>query len=101
MIQDNQTDTVLMNFRIPIHLKDAFDQVCKFNHQSKTSVLLMLIRDFVEEQSEKIGSELEKREKLTEQLGNLNQKFTGEPEGEAWNGYTKDPITGTWSLAGE
>ena len=101
MNQDNETDTVLMNFRVPIHLKDTFDQICKFNHQSKTSVLLMLIRDFVEEQSKKIGSELKRRERLKEQLGTGSKKFTGEPEAETWNGYMKDPETGTWSHIGD
>jgi len=95
--------TKLVNFRVPIHLKANLDQVCRFNHQSKTSILLMLIRDYIKDQSEKIDQELETQRKLDQRLASLSQKFTSEPETETetWNGYSKDPVSQTWTRVEE
>ena len=93
--------TKLINFRVPIHLKANLDQVCRLSHQSKTSVLLMLIRDFIKDQSEKIDQELETQRKLDQRLETLSHKFTSEPPIETWNGFAKDPVTQTWTRVEE
>lgn len=36
----------LMNFNIPKHLKDRFDQIVKFKQVSKTSILNILIEEY-------------------------------------------------------
>ena len=103
MKPDSQPDytTTLINFRVPNHLKANLDQVCRFNHQSKTSVLLMLIRDFIKDQSVQIERELETQRKLDKQLASLSQKSAGEPPIETWNGFAKDPVSQTWTRVEE
>lgn len=39
--------TKLMNFNIPIHLKDDLDELVKFKHITKTSVLNRLIENYI------------------------------------------------------
>ena len=103
MKPDSQPDytTTLINFRVPIHLKANLDQVCRFNHQSKTSVLLMLIRDFIKDQSVQIERELETQRKLDQQLESISQKSAGEPPIETCNGFAKDPVSQTWTRVEE
>ena len=93
--------TKLVNFRVPIRLKANLDQVCRFNHQSKTSVLLMLIRDFIKDQSVEIDRELARQRKLDQQLESISQKSAGETPIETWNGFAKDPVTHNWSKVEE
>jgi hypothetical protein len=42
-------NTILMNFRLPITLKDDFEQICQTNNISMTTQLNLIIRSFVDE----------------------------------------------------
>ena len=41
-------NTILMNFRLPIALKDNFDQICQVKNISMSTQLNLLIREFVD-----------------------------------------------------
>ena len=41
---------ILMNFRIPNHLKSDFQEVCRNQHVSMTARLNLMIQDFLKEQ---------------------------------------------------
>ena len=41
-------NTILMNFRLPISLKDNFDQICQIKNISMSTQLNLFIRDFVD-----------------------------------------------------
>lgn len=45
-------NTILMNFRLPISLKDDFDQICQIKNISMSTQLNLFIREFVGEEKD-------------------------------------------------
>ena len=48
--QEYNTNTTLVNFRIPITLKETFDKVCQFKTTNKTTVLVDYIKSFIDDE---------------------------------------------------
>tara|TARA_B100000315_G_C14379760_1_gene496887 strand:+ start:249 stop:506 length:258 start_codon:yes stop_codon:yes gene_type:complete len=47
----------LLNFKVPNHLKETFDVVCHSQGHTRTSALIFLMQQYVQEQSPKIRSQ--------------------------------------------
>ena len=57
--QQYNTNTRLMNFRIPITLGDTFDKICQLKATSRTRILIDLINNYLKEETPKIKSQVE------------------------------------------
>jgi len=44
--------TTLVNFNLPVELKERFDQVCRMSGRTRTSILIELVTGYVIDQSE-------------------------------------------------
>ena len=47
----------LINFRLPIDLKEAFDSVCQETKQTRTHQLINLMRDHVDQETKKLDQQ--------------------------------------------
>ena len=52
-------ESTLINHRVPRTLKETFDNVCKFNHTNRTSVLIDLMRSYIDDEKPQIERALE------------------------------------------
>jgi NAD-dependent oxidoreductase involved in siderophore biosynthesis len=52
-------ESTLINHRVPTTLKETFDNVCKFNHRNRTSVLIDLMRSYIDDETPRIERALE------------------------------------------
>ena len=75
----NQVKTRLMNFRIPVDLKDQFNQICEYKNTKMSYQLKKLIRSFIDKEVKK------------------QIKPADEPVVNSWGHLIKDPFTEVWS----
>jgi hypothetical protein len=61
----------LINFIAPRSTIETFDDVCSYHAQSRTSVLLKLMRDYIQEQSPIIQTEIQSIRNLKNGLSNF------------------------------
>ena len=47
-----QVQTDLMNFRVPVEVRDDFRNVCKLNHKSMSSQLVNMMKSYIQNESE-------------------------------------------------
>jgi hypothetical protein len=68
----NQDKThTLVNFISPIQTLETFDQICDFRSATRTSILLMLMKDFIMEQSTSIPHQIQSLQNLKNDLSNF------------------------------
>lgn len=79
MNQANQIETRLMNFRIPVDLKDQFNQICEYKNTKMSYQLKKLIRSFIDKEAKK------------------QVKPVGDPIVKTWGHLIQDPVTQVWS----
>ena len=65
---------ILVNFNIPIHLKENFDCLVKFKGSNRTSILVDLIQSFCRSEYEKIQSDNSLNSLIIDYF-NRNQKY--------------------------
>lgn len=58
----------LINFRAPLHVIRPFDELCRYNSSTRTSVLVTLMSDHIATQSQKIHEKQARLESLREHL---------------------------------
>ena len=63
----------LINFIASKDLIETFDSICSFNNQTRTSALIKLMRDYINEQSPIIRHQIESTRNLKNDLSNFNQ----------------------------
>lgn len=93
----------LINFIVSKDLMETFDSICSFNNQTRTSTLIKLMRDYINEQSPIIRHQIESTQYLKNDLSNFKQqKLQTEtyrrPNHTKFNGYKlrtnlNDPIS--------
>lgn len=62
----------LINFIASKDLIETFDSICSFNNQTRTSALIKLMRDYINEQSPIIRHQIESTQNLKNDLSNFN-----------------------------
>ena len=77
----NTKETRLMNFRIPVDLKDQFNEICEYKNIKMSFQLKQLIRSFINKESKKQPKN-EPETKL---------------EPRQWGHLIQDPVTKIWS----
>ncbi|MBX9676199.1 MAG: hypothetical protein K2V71_06285 [Methylotenera sp.] len=75
----NQIETRLMNFRIPVDLKDQFNQICEYKNTKMSYQLKKLIKTFINKEAKK------------------QIKPVDEPVVNTWGHLAQDPVTKIWS----
>jgi len=93
----------LINFIVTKDLTEIFDSICSFNHQTRTSALIKLMKDYINEQSPLIRHQIESTQNLKNDLSNFRQlKIETEtrqrPKSRNFDGYKlrinlNDPIS--------
>jgi len=93
----------LINFIVSKDLTETFDSICSFNNQTRTSALIKLMRDHINEQSPLIRHQIESTQNLKNDLSNFRlQKLQSEthqrPKSSNFDGYKlrtnlNDPIS--------
>jgi hypothetical protein len=93
----------LINFIVQKDLIETFDSICSFNNQTRTSALIKLMRDYINEQSPIIRHQIESTQNLKNDLSNFNHlKLQTEKHNQSkptkFNGYKlrtnlNDPIS--------
>ena len=66
--------TKLINFRTPEDLQHTFDMVCQFKSQTRTQVLIGLMRDYVSENHEPIVHQIQSLKDLNRNLSEIIKK---------------------------
>lgn len=66
--------TKLINFRTPEDLQHTFDMVCQFKSQTRTQVLIGLMRDYVSENHEPIVHQIQSLKDLNKNLSEIIKK---------------------------
>lgn len=56
----NHVETRLMNFRIPVDLKDQFNQICEYKNTKMSYQLKLLIKSFIDKETKRQIKELQK-----------------------------------------
>ena len=75
----NNVETRLMNFRIPVDLKDQFNQICEYKNTKMSYQLKKLIKSFIDKEAKK------------------QNKNNNEVEVKTWGHFIQDPVTEFWS----
>ena len=93
----------LINFIVSKDLMETFDSICSFNNQTRTSILIKLMRDYIREQSPIIRHQIESTQNLKNNLSNFKQlklqtETYNRPKHTKFNGYKlrtnlNDPIS--------
>ena len=93
----------LINFIVSKDLIEMFDSICSFNNQTRTSALIKLMRDYINEQSPIIRHQIESTQNLKNDLSNFKQQKLqtetyNRPRQMKFNGYKlrsnlNDPIS--------
>ena len=80
MVNINQTASIsinksnnLINFIASKDLIETFDSICSYNNQTRTSALIKLMRDYINEQSPIIRHQIESTNNLKNDLLKFNQ----------------------------
>lgn len=89
----NEKDDCLINFRVSKATKRIFDDVCKFNHTSRTTMLTNLMRQHINEMAPQINEYANNTKTISKVLKAKDQT---ENKPERWGDLIKDPITQTW-----
>jgi hypothetical protein len=101
---------VLVNFRVPETLKNAFDLLCKYDALNRTAVLLSLMRGYVSQKGPTVErevagfrsmivaveSQLNPAPKSTTKSSLPNQPELLDTAVERCGNLVKDPISKTW-----
>ena len=66
--------TKLINFRTPEDLQHTFDMVCQFKSQTRTQVLIGLMRDYVSKNHEPIVHQIQSLKDLNKNLSEIIKK---------------------------
>ena len=54
----------LMNFRVPVDVRETFSQLCKFNRRSMTSQLIEMMRKYIEVEGQKTINSVKNNEDI-------------------------------------
>lgn len=75
-------DTKLINFRIPTDLQETFDMVCDFKSQTRTQVLINLMREFISNERQPISDQIRSLQSLKRDLSETkrNRVLSVDPE---------------------
>ena len=105
----NQTQ--LMNFRIPVEIREHFYGLCRFNHISMTSQLVKLMKDHISNEGDRVKAEIEKIDNLRNTLKSVRRiakpNYGAEQPGDQFNrterhgNWVKDSVTQTWMEIGK
>lgn len=97
-----KSDTKLVNYRSPIDLLTAFDDICRSNCRTRTSVLIALMSEYIANEGPKVRKRIDDLNALREFLGSSRSRpdssaRTGQLEtpvsdGEKWGEHWSDPI---------
>ena len=66
--QEYNTNTTLVNFRLPITLKESFDKVCRFKTTNKTTVLVDYIKSFINDEYPNIENQVNNQKSILNYL---------------------------------
>ena len=66
--------TKLINFRTPEDLQHTFDMVCQFKSQTRTQVLIGLMRDYVSKNHDPIVHQIQSLKDLNKNLSEIIKK---------------------------
>ncbi len=80
----NPRESKLMNFRIPVDLKDQFNEICEYKNIKMSFQLKQLIRSFINKESKKYLK--------TEPEPNPDQQLL------VWGHQVYNPLTKVWSV---
>ena len=67
-------DTKLINFRIPTDLQETFDMVCDFKSQTRTQVLINLMREYISNERQPIIDQIRSLQNLNRDLSEIKRK---------------------------
>jgi hypothetical protein len=69
-------NTKLINFRTPQDLQETFDMVCHYKSQTRTQVLINLMREYVLNQHQPIVDQIHSLQDLNKNLSEIIKKDT-------------------------
>lgn len=75
----NNKETRLMNFRIPVELKNQFNQICEYKNTKMSYQLKKLIRSFIDKETKKQIKPIDK------------------PVVNKWGNLIQDPVSKIWT----
>lgn len=66
MLTTNQyeTETTLINFRVPKTLKKTFDSVCKYKTENRTKTLIDLMKTYIDDEVPVIESQINRQNNM-------------------------------------
>jgi hypothetical protein len=70
-------NTKLINFRSPEDLQNTFDLVCRYKSQSRTQVLITLMREFISSNHKPIINDIQSLQVLNKNLSEFVLNDTG------------------------
>lgn len=62
--QEYNSNTKLVNFRVPITLTEAFDKACQFKSSTRTSMLVGLMNSFIKDEYPNIKSQVDSHKSM-------------------------------------
>jgi hypothetical protein len=75
-------NTKLINFRSPEDLQTTFDLVCRYKSQSRTQVLITLMREFISTNHKPIINDIQSLQDLNKNLSEFVLNDTGYRHGQ-------------------
>ena len=65
----------LMNFRVPVDVRETFSQLCKFNRRSMTSQLIEMMRKYIEVEGQKTINSVKNNEDIIKTLNKTSERI--------------------------
>ena len=75
VIKNMSVQLELMNFRVPVDVRETFSQLCKFNRRSMTSQLIEMMRKYIEVEGQKTINSVKNNEDIIKTLNKTSERI--------------------------
>ena len=75
VIKNMSVQLELMNFRVPVDVRETFSQLCKFNRRSMSSQLIEMMRNYIEVEGKKTINSIKNNEDIIKTLNKTSERI--------------------------
>lgn len=75
VIKNMSVQLELMNFRVPVDVRETFSSLCKFNRRSMSSQLIEMMKNYIEVEGKKTLNSIKNNEDIIKTLNNTSERI--------------------------
>ena len=75
VIKNMSVQLELMNFRVPVDVRETFSSLCKFNRRSMSSQLIEMMKNYIEVEGKKTLNSIKNNEDIIKTLNKTSERI--------------------------